>query len=547
MNKFLLLSVLSFSYLTNFYSQANNEFYNNGSLVHIQAGAEMHVLGDVHMRNATGLLENNGLLVVQGDLYSDNLFQQRGTGTTRLINNLVNIGQTQFISGSYAVRGGQASIGVNDGSFYNLELANDQGIVWLSGSGNISDVRNSVDFNGPGAPVVNRIITHDPLSLPANGIGYFATFGIMNTAVGLTSMFNNTVSTNGNSSAVDNGYIQGKLRRAISPFGGSYGFVLGLEPAGVGAQRGMQYSRIDFAANNYDIITGYFETGLDNTVPGFNLDCFGFEIDYFGGVDHGQWVFEDITGIGNGSFTMNVWPQDDNFPAKTVWLITKDNLITGTVDECGPTPVGLARGGFSGFSQFGVAASDAYFLPAELINIWAESKADNIQINWKVGSENNVSHYTLERSVDGINFNPIATLAAAGFSSTELDYSYNDFGVERQTDYYYRYRSVDFDGVEENSPVVHGRLSDLNEFSINLFPNPAMDDVTIYLESDQNRLLTISLIDNLGKLIANQETLIQKGSNAIPVNVELLSDGVYTFRFEDTTNSTIIIKRFIKN
>jgi len=547
MNKFLLLILLFFSFLSNLYCQANNEFYNNGSVVHIQAGSEVHVLGDVHMRNATGLLENNGLLVVQGDLYSDNLFQQRGTGTTRLINNLVNIGQTQFISGSYAVRGGQASIGVNDGSFYNLELANDQGIVWLSGSGNISDVRNSVDFNGPGAPVVNRIITHDPLSLPANGNGYFATFGIMNTAVGLTSMLDNTVSTNGNSSAIDNGYIQGKLRRAISPAGGSYGFVLGLEPAGAGAQRGMQYSRIDFAANTYDVVSGYFQTGSFNslsTPP--NLECSGYDINYFGGQFSGQWNFNSDPGT--GLYELTVWPQDDNLTPHTVWVITQDEMLTGTPDDCGPSPVGLSRSGYNGsFGEFGVAASDAYFLPAELINIWAESKADNIQVNWKVGSENNVSHYTLERSVDGLNFNPIATLAAAGFSTTALDYKFNDFEVERQTDYYYRYRSVDFDGFEENSPIVHGRLADLNEFSINLFPNPAMDDVTIYLESDQNRLLTISLIDNLGKLIANQETLIQKGSNAIPVNVELLSDGVYTFRFEDAKNSTMIIKRFIKN
>jgi hypothetical protein len=96
-------------------AQHNNEFYNNGSLVHIQTGAEVHVIGDVHMRGAAGTLENNGLLKADGDLYSDNLFQQRGTGTTRIQNNLANIGQTQEISGNYAVRGGQAQTGVNDG------------------------------------------------------------------------------------------------------------------------------------------------------------------------------------------------------------------------------------------------------------------------------------------------------------------------------------------------------------------------------------------------------------------------------------------------
>ena len=111
-------------------------------------------------------------------MYSDNLFQQRGGGTTRLINDDVNSGEMQFISGSYAVRGGQAAIGVNDGSFYNLELSNDQGVVWLNGTGNVADVRNNVDFNGPGAATVNRIITHDPAAIPTNGSGYTAVFGV---------------------------------------------------------------------------------------------------------------------------------------------------------------------------------------------------------------------------------------------------------------------------------------------------------------------------------------------------------------------------------
>ena len=90
-------------------------------------------MGDFHNYQTSGLLRNNGFIEIQGHALSDNLFQQRGTGTGRMINNDVNAGQTQYISGSYAVRGGHASIGVNDGSFYNLELGNDQGIVWLNG------------------------------------------------------------------------------------------------------------------------------------------------------------------------------------------------------------------------------------------------------------------------------------------------------------------------------------------------------------------------------------------------------------------------------
>ena len=56
-------------------AQQNNEFYNDAALVHVQAGGEIHVWGDVHMFQATTDLENNGLVKAQRNAYSDNLFQ----------------------------------------------------------------------------------------------------------------------------------------------------------------------------------------------------------------------------------------------------------------------------------------------------------------------------------------------------------------------------------------------------------------------------------------------------------------------------------------
>jgi hypothetical protein len=138
-------------------AQHSNELYNNGAIISIQSGATVNVRGDMHMIGGT--LTNAGTITVEGNLYSNTSFQQRGAGTVRIENANVNTGERQFISGSYAVRGGQAAIGVDDGSFYNLELNNDQGFVYLVGAGNVADVRNSVDFKP--ALIRNTIVTHD--------------------------------------------------------------------------------------------------------------------------------------------------------------------------------------------------------------------------------------------------------------------------------------------------------------------------------------------------------------------------------------------------
>ncbi len=527
-------------------AQNNNEFYNNGAAVYIQAGAEVYVMGDLHNYQATGLLSHSGYLEIQGDALSDNLFQQRGTGTTRFINNDVNIGLTQYISGSYAVRGGQANLGVNDGSFYNLQLGNDQGYIWLNGAGNIADVRGSVDFNGPSSPVVNRIITHNPLSIPANGSGYSATFGLMNAAAGLGNLIDNTVTVNGNSSALDNGYIQGNFRRAISPAGGTYGFVLGLQPAGAGLQRGIQYMHMTFGANTYDVVSGYFQTGLDNSFP-LSVECSGYIIDYFGGVDHGQWVMSDISGTGTGSQETRVWPQDDNFPAKSIWVVTRDNALSGTVDDCGPSPVGLDRAGFTGLGQFGVAASNI-LLPAELLNIWANAQTDHIEIGWKVGSEYNLDYYKLQRSENGVDFETIAELNAVGNSQEELTYTFNDYNVGRNVMYYYRYESIDVDLYAETSPIVSGMLKNSSAFteSILLYPNPTNGDVSLEISLEKNSELTMKVLNSTGQIIDANEWFATSGNNVFPIRSADWSSGVYIIEVNDVMTGETARKKLIK-
>ena len=360
------------SFFCSFYSvaQHDNELYNDGALIHIQPGAEVHVWGDVHNYQETGDLQNNGLLKVQGNMYSDDLFRQQGTGTTRIENSDVNVGERQFISGSYAVRstGSSAKGTAADGSFYNLELVNDQGIVYLVNTVGgtydkyVADVRNSVHYNL--GVQMNRIVTADigmtgaPV-YPAIGSSYPAIFGMMNPTSplgGSEGWIQNTVQMNGNMSNVDWGYVQGKMRQQIDATTGyQYPFVVGVEPGGPGMQKGMQYARIDFSTGaDYDVLEAYFERALPNTFAPADLECSGYVIGYFGGSDHGQWVFDNPAG-GSSQYEMNLWPQDDNFFAQSVWMITKDNGIAGFSNSCGPTPVGLSRGGFSGFSTFSIA------------------------------------------------------------------------------------------------------------------------------------------------------------------------------------------------
>ncbi|MCP4438892.1 MAG: T9SS type A sorting domain-containing protein [Aureispira sp.] len=542
------------------HAQHNGELYNNGAILTVDNNAVISVWGDMHNMGTSAHLRNNGLIEVQGNLYSDTRFRQDGIGTLRMENNDVNSAERQFISGSYAVRGGTAQIGTgSDGSFYNLELANTQGYVYLFGVGNIADVRNSVDFQPIGAsgtPPANLLVTSNigatgAITYPANGANYLATFGMMNPATGNANFRNSSIDLGGgapvgNMSAVDQGYVIGNLRRAVSSTGGEYGYILGLEPAGAAAARGFQYIHLDFGANNYDVVTGYFQQGSDNTIPGFVNDCGGYDINYYGGTDHGEWVFEDIQGTGTGDYEVKIWPQDHTAPPQTVWMITKDNSVLGTIGDCGPNLTGLDRASFNGFSEFGFAGSSV-FVPIELLSLDATPIQNKyIRVDWSTAKEENVDYYEIYRSVDGINFEQIGTQSAVGNSVVQQDYRYDDFGVVQGITYYYKIKTIDEDGSFDFTHIVAANLKGTKAVEkVNIYPNPVEGEiVNLEITSIYERNTDIRIYDAIGQLMYERNIEVIEGLNLLQINTNEWPGGAYVVQIisADRTITKEVIK-----
>lgn len=554
------------------HAQHANELYNNGALIHIQAGAEVHVWGDVHMQQNTGTLENNGLLKVQGNLYSDANFQQRGTGTTLIENSDVNVGERQFISGSYAVRGGTAQIGVNDGSFYNLELNNDQRVVYLINTGAgatpqyVADVRNSVNFDprGLGPTQATNLVTHDvgltgAITYPANGSGYNAEFGMMNPAAGLNNYINDTWHQSGGNdlSLQDNGYIIGKHRRAIDPAGGAYGYLIGLAPdaavANTGNNRGFQYILFNFDPNTYDVVSGYYQALSPNNTAGSGIECSGYDMNDFWGDRHGEWMFDDINNVTNGgTYEVRVWPQDPTAPwVGTVWTISKDDIFVypnlPLHNDCGPTPTNLDRAGFEDFSAFGVV-SGQILLNVEFAKVSA-SPINNkyIKIEWTTNKETDSDRFVVERRTPTGTFEAIATVPAAGNSQAPLSYFSNDLGVLPNIDYYYRIKTIYLDGEVQYTPVVNARLSKEGPISnVHVFPNPlSTGNATLEVTALADEPADIVVYNALGQLLLNRSIQLQEGLNTFSLPAEDWPAGLYYIHLKNSHAATVkeLIKR----
>ena len=99
-------------------------------------------------------------------------------------------------------------------------------------------------------------------------------------------------------------------------------------------------------------------------------------------------------------------------------------------------------------------------LPIELSSFNGFNKGKNNHIFWVTSSEQNTSHFNLQKSRDGETWETVVTLNAAGNSNTQIDYDVVDYKVDPIINYY-RLQQYDNDGVYETFGPISINNTDL--------------------------------------------------------------------------------------
>jgi hypothetical protein len=94
---------------------------------------------------------------------------------------------------------------------------------------------------------------------------------------------------------------------------------------------------------------------------------------------------------------------------------------------------------------FGISVTSPQPLPVELLYFTADKEPTYNLVHWATASENNSSHFILERSTDGMEWRTIETVTAAGNSTEKLTYNIID-ATHPTTLNYYRLLQYDIDG-----------------------------------------------------------------------------------------------------
>jgi trimeric autotransporter adhesin len=183
-------------------------------------------------------------------------------------------------------------------------------------------------------------------------------------------------------------------------------------------------------------------------------------------------------------------------------------------------------------------------LIANMLSFKGELNNNKAFLNWKVASENNFSHYEVEKSTNGVKYEKIGEVQGLGLAN-EMLYNFND-PVQLSGTAYYRLKMVNSDGAYQYSKIVMLNTKGY-VFDVKLVTNPfAGSRLPVDYVLPQDETVTAFLYDAVGKQVFKKTILSLKGSNSTLLDIPgSLAAGMYTLKLQylDETISKRVIKK----
>jgi len=201
-----------------------------------------------------------------------------------------------------------------------------------------------------------------------------------------------------------------------------------------------------------------------------------------------------------------------------------------------------ANGGWGNATVHENCTSCSVVLPIGLNYFSAFKENDYVKLEWETQTEINNDYFVLQKSMDAVNFINFAIVDGAGNSSTPIKYTYYDKSPYSGFTYY-RLKQVDFDGNFSYSNIEDVYFSPIE--ILNIYPNPADNNITIEVASPDNFLVSVYVTNSIGQNILSENLFLEAGKQYIKLNVKHFSSGVYIFRII-APNGELTEKEFIK-
>lgn len=185
--------------------------------------------------------------------------------------------------------------------------------------------------------------------------------------------------------------------------------------------------------------------------------------------------------------------------------------------------------------------------PVKMSSFTVKKESNDAVLRWTTVSETKNDHFDIERSVDGINFTKMGTVAGNGTTVLTKNYTYPDALANVASKIlYYRLRIVDMDGKSTFSTVVALRLDgSIAVSSLTVYPNPFTSNIKLQLRSAKEENSTIRFINARGQEVLKRNVTLMPGDNIVVVgDLQTVAPGLYIMELR--TGNDVITQRIIK-
>lgn len=209
-------------------------------------------------------------------------------------------------------------------------------------------------------------------------------------------------------------------------------------------------------------------------------------------------------GGGQGVIIFSVVQPSINITSNTL------NGLGGASNSAGASPGGPGAGS----NNSGIIPLGAAPLPIELIDFSAKLNNSYVELNWKTASEKNNSYFTVEKSLDAINYIFVGEVKGAGTEQIVKNYSLNDYAPYEGVSYY-RLRQTDYDGNFRYHGIIAVHSDKTVDFIV--YPNPVdiAEEITLRVDRDRSSIeTTLHINDVTGKEIVTMN---------LPANIQIFN------------------------
>ncbi len=188
-----------------------------------------------------------------------------------------------------------------------------------------------------------------------------------------------------------------------------------------------------------------------------------------------------------------------------------------------------------------VTAEPPVILPITLLHFTGTAQNKKAQLYWQTANEGNSSYFEIQRSDDGKNFEPVATVTAKG-NITNNDYqTTDDLFFLNYNIIYYRIKMVDINGGFKYSSSVIIKAAGAVKSYIKAWPLPFSGNLNVAYNSEDGRPVKIVLRSINGGEIMSITGNAKKGTNTISIyQAQTIPAGTYLLTIGNGTKAETI-------